>query len=302
MRQAFIAVAMLLTGCATVPTDRHASALHYAERFASNGEYLGAFNFIKSTLATTRPEDAQYRAKAIEFVRANKDVLAAGKDSVTPDSYVFNTEKYGGDRAKSDIAESITALAALLPKEEIEKIRAEIQQMQSKGKALYVSALIYEQLSPKEVTTLKEKYFVRTVSAKEVGQVVDRQVANTGAQGSSAGSQLGTAVGSAVYVDRAFAGNPSDWNYSAKGHVGAQVLGAVIGGALADTSATSAYTAHYAIRHLDGSRSYQVESSSSAFGHSVGSCVSIKNLTLMPQEVCEFDSMAFRSKYLRQQQ
>lgn len=299
MRQVFIAVAMLLTGCATVPTDRHASSLHYAERFASSGEYLGAFNFIKSTLATTRPEDAQYRAKAIEFVRANKDVLAAGKDSATPDSYLFNIEKYGENRAKADITESINALATLLPKEEIEKIRAEIQQIQIKGKALYVSALIYEQLSAKEAATLKEKYFVRVVSAKEAGLIVDRQVANESAQGSTAGSQLGAAVGSATYVDRAFAGNPSNWNYSAKGHVGAQVLGAVIGGALADTSATSAYSVRYAIRHLDGSRSYQLESSSSPFGHSVGTCVSIKNLTLLPQEVCELDSPAFRNRYLR---
>lgn len=67
-----LVVSLMVVGCA-FPSD----PLAYAKHFSSQGDYSGAFNIVKSTLA--QPDNDPYRTQVINYVRSNKDIIAAGK-------------------------------------------------------------------------------------------------------------------------------------------------------------------------------------------------------------------------------
>jgi hypothetical protein len=103
---------------------------------------------------------------------------------------------------------------------------------------------------------LNRRFAVRPIGASEIGNFIDKQTQNVSTPGGNAGSALGAAAGSAAYLDKAFSGNPSNWNYSAKGHLGAQVAGAVIGGVVGNVQPEELYRVRYTIRARDGNIQY----------------------------------------------
>lgn len=288
---------VILFGCATTYTPRGQSTLDYSKHFISKGDYDGTFNFIRDLLRSTDPENATYRQQAIELVRSHPPVIEAGKSPINAEDYMASVESDGVEMTKLVYSQRMEALSAVIAEDEMQPLRKILSEIEGQRQIIYASELLLNQLSLNEIAVLQKKGYIRKVRKAEAGVVVDRQMANESTSGNAAGSALGAAVGSAVYVDRATAGPPSNWNYSAKGHLGAQLLGAMIGGA-GNAQPTTAYRFRYTLRTLDGSMIYQEDISVSSFGHSNGVCLSTKSLRPFPQEVCEFDLASFRAKYL----
>ena len=92
---------------------------------------------------------------------------------------------------------------------------------------LTVPAHVWNSVSKSEQADVKGAFDVRLIPIDAYGVTVDAQTMDQSQPGNVAGSNLGAAVGSAVYVDRAFRG--PNYNYSATANIGAAVLGALIG-------------------------------------------------------------------------
>lgn len=192
----------------------------------------------------------------------------------------------------------MAALSAVLPAEETELINRQFQLKLREAKVLFVNETIFNQLSASEIDALKGRFFVNVIKNRKAGLVIDRQIANKSTAGSTKGSQLGAAIASAAYVDNSFSGVPSNWDYSAMGHLQSKLVGAAIGQMLGDTASSESYQFRYTIRHFDSSISYEDVFSSSSLGHSIGACLFLSKQVLLPQEVCESDPPSFRKKYL----
>ena len=93
---------------------------------------------------------------------------------------------------------------------------------------------------------------------------------------------VGSALGSAAYIDRSF--RPCN-NYSAVSQVGAGLLGALLGAQL-DRRPVSQYHFRYALRRRDGEIVYADSVQQDAFRHPVGICLRIADLSPVPQALC----------------
>lgn len=148
------------------------------------------------------------------------------------------------------------------------------------------AADLYSQLSDAERQRLSSAFSVKLFKDDEVGIVTDRQHHHEATAGSSSGSALGAAVGSAAYVDRSFSGRPSGWNYSASNHLAAQLVGATVGGALLNKEATEQYRFRYAVRTRSGKLIQQDDVSTTSIGQSLGACVEIQAMKPLEDEIC----------------
>jgi outer membrane lipoprotein SlyB len=134
-----------------------------------------------------------------------------------------------------------------------------------------------------ERNAIQQLKVVSVIADDAAGTIIDAQTLNSSDPGTNAGGQLGSAIGSAAYVDNAFKGN--DWNYSAKTHLGASLVGAFLGSAL-DRPPTAAFTTRYAVRTLDGQVKTITQTKDNAFRQSIGVCVTLPDLELTDQSVC----------------
>ena len=119
---------------------------------------------------------------------------------------------------------------------------------------------------------ISERNLVNIIPSNTAGIIIDAQTINESTPGTTAGSQLGAAYGSALYVDRAFRG--PNYNYSATQNVSAALLGAIVGG-MADQRPQARFHTRYTLRTLDGQIRYQDEVKADSFRHSVGICVTL---------------------------
>lgn len=231
-----MALAVCVAGCATTP---HEGRLVYAQNLMNRGEYAGAFVLLKEVLTDNTTKNDEARAKAFTLANPKRSQLVdGGLKQITPENYTALTELYGEERADSEFSDTLYALSLLMPKDEYAALERSVPAIKGKAQIVYVNELVWPRLSASQQTQLEQRYTLRVARVKEVGTILDRQSQNASVSGSSAGSQLGAAVGSAVYIDKAFSGAPAKWNYSATGNLGAQVAGAVIGGAVAVSSDT----------------------------------------------------------------
>lgn len=120
------------------------------------------------------------------------------------------------------------------------------------------------------------------VSPSDYGTVIDNQGIDQSSAGTTGGALVGTALGSAAYIDRAF--RPGN-NYSAVSQVGAGLLGALLGSQL-DRRPVSQYHFRYALRRRDGEIVYRDSVQQDAFRHSVGMCLRIADLQPVSQTLC----------------
>lgn len=120
------------------------------------------------------------------------------------------------------------------------------------------------------------------VSVSEYGTVFDNQGIDRSSAGTTGGAIVGSALGSAAYIDRAFrSGN----NYSSVAQLGAGLLGAVLGAQL-DRRPVSQYHFRYALRRRDGEIVYSDSVQQDAFRHPVGMCLRIADLLPVSQSLC----------------
>lgn len=159
---------------------------------------------------------------------------------------------------------------------------------------LRISSSAWQGLSEAERGKIQERYVIETLPPDSFGLVIDNQGADRSTPGSAAGSNLGEAVASASYIDRAI----DSGDYSAKNHLGMAILGGLLGSAL-DSKPQSQYQIRYAIRLVNGSVIYQDAFSKDPFRHPVGVCVILPSLTVLPeQHICSQTAETLRKAYL----
>ncbi len=120
------------------------------------------------------------------------------------------------------------------------------------------------------------------VAPSDYGTVIDNQGIDQSSVGTTGGAMVGSALGSAAYIDRAF--RPGN-NYSAVTQLGAGLIGAVLGSQL-DHRPVSQYHLRYALRRRDGEIVYSDSIQQDAFRHPVGMCLRIADLQPVSQTLC----------------
>lgn len=274
-------VTSLMAGCTAQVTRM--------EDYANQGNWPSAFESMQYQMSKEMP-DAYSRAR--NLVQDYPKVLQFGYETFAPDKLNKYADHVGEVEWHNIRLKYFCAVATteqcIQAKQNVHEAERNIRPL------IAVLKEFYEQLSPTEIHSLNARNRIKLISRSEVGVVTDRQLQDVSTRGSSAGSQLGAAIGSAAYVDKSFSGSPSNWNYSTSGHLGAQVVGAVVGGVLGNRPAQESYRIQYTIRYRDGHVAYVENLSSSPLGHSIGVCLRTTDLSLLDRSMCDGTIETFR--------
>lgn len=166
----------------------------------------------------------------------------------------------------------------------------------SSAEVLNIPQHIWDGLQTDQRNLIGERFVVNVRDGNSYGIIIDAQSLNESTRGSNAGSQLGAALGSSTYVDNAFSGSPRNWNYSATGHLTAQLAGAMIG-SLANQPAQARFRTRYTIKNGSGGVDYVEEIKSDAFRHTVGLCVALGPIRPIDVDTCSMTREQFLAKY-----
>lgn len=166
------------------------------------------------------------------------------------------------------------------------------------GEPLNIPMQIWESLTPEQQRDIENRYTPYLLPPNSYGSIMDAQSANESRSGTTTGSQLGAAVGSANYVDNAFKG--SNPNYSAKSHLGASIAGAIIG-SIADSAPRPQFRTRYTMKLANGKVEYIEETKPDPFRHSVGLCVALFPIRLIDLDLCTMTKDSFALKYFGQE-
>lgn len=160
--------------------------------------------------------------------------------------------------------------------------------------AIVINEGVWSKLSSPEQKFLKDKGTVEVIPSNEVGIVVQSEKLNKSTLGSNSGSILGEQIGAANYIDKSI----SNGGYSAKGQLGAQLVGAIIGGAF-DTKANSEFRTRYTVKMTSGEIFTSEKSSyKDSFSIANGICVYYPSLEQADPSLCESTLDFIRNKYI----
>jgi hypothetical protein len=159
---------------------------------------------------------------------------------------------------------------------------------------LVVTPTVWAALAQDEKDSIQKRYLVQVPDAESFGVILDTQGVNESTPGTTAGAELGSAVASATYIDKAI----NNQNYSAKSHLGLAILGGLLGSAL-DKPAVQQFHYRYAVKFLSGNVKYFDVVSSDPFRHPAGVCVLLPTVTLASEQgLCTQTLAMFRARYL----
>lgn len=160
---------------------------------------------------------------------------------------------------------------------------------------LRVSSVAWHGLTSDEKIFIQSRYMVEALGAESFGVIIDNQGVDRSTPGTTSGANLGAAIGSAAYVDKAFSGNN---DYSAKSHLATMLISGFLGSAL-DTKPQSQYQFRYAVKLGNGSITYQDQISQDPFRHPVGVCVSVPSMSLLrEQHLCSQSVESLRQAHI----
>lgn len=164
------------------------------------------------------------------------------------------------------------------------------------AEVLTIPQHIWDGLQVQQRAMLGERFVISVREGNGYGVIIDAQSLNESTRGSNAGSQLGAALGSSTYVDNAFSGSPRNWNYSATGHLTAQLAGALIG-SLANQPGQARFRTRYTIKNGNGGVEYVEEIKADAFRHTIGLCVALGPIRPIEVDTCSVTREQFLAKY-----
>jgi hypothetical protein len=157
-----------------------------------------------------------------------------------------------------------------------------------------VTQPVWSALSQDEKDSIQKRYLVEVPEAESFGVILDNQGVNESTPGTTSGAELGSALASATYIDRSI----NHQNYSAKSHLGAAILGGLLGSTL-DKPAVQQFHYRYAVKFLNGNVRYFDVVSADPFRHPAGVCVTVPEVALAPdQSLCAQTLANFRTTYL----
>ncbi len=132
---------------------------------------------------------------------------------------------------------------------------------------------------------------LEVIELEEVGKIVSSQVINRSTPGSNYGSQLGSSIGQAAYIDQAIAGG----SYSAMGQLGFGILGAVLGSSM-NTDSQARFIINYGVQVFDGSvKSIQTYTPDES-ANPIGQCIWAHTLREAPNHLCTDTLVGFLNR------
>lgn len=161
----------------------------------------------------------------------------------------------------------------------------------NKRDVIHIMQNLWDDFSIDEKLSVSSKFQnIEILSSDSVGLINSVQSVDRSTKGTSSGAVLGSAISQAIYIDRAITN--SGGSYSAKTHLGAGVLGAILGSAL-DEKPQQYYIFNYGVRTLDGQIRETRISSKDEFSRPIGQCVSFPDLNIIPASICSEDKIQF---------
>ena len=136
---------------------------------------------------------------------------------------------------------------------------------------LFLVQATYDRLPQEVKDALQDRYEIRPYDAQLVGRIIERQVQNVSSAGSTTGSDVGSSLASAVYVNNAI----SSGGYNMWTDIAVGVLGGVAGSG-ANKAPRERYLIQYTIRNLDGQIKSTTVSKTSPIGLPIGECFDLK--------------------------
>ena len=145
---------------------------------------------------------------------------------------------------------------------------------------LNVSHDVWATLTIAHRNSVTSRYTVEVSEKGRFARIVYVQPVNESTAGTNAGAQLGSALGQAQYIDK------SSWsNYSARGQLGAAILGGLLGSAL-DARPQTVYRLVYTLKSGDGSIRVVERVSGSQIHIAPGLCIDTTVFTPVSDELC----------------
>lgn len=159
---------------------------------------------------------------------------------------------------------------------------------------LKVGSGVWSSLQPIERSTIQTNYVLDVVADESYGTIIDNQGVDKSTPGTTDGARLGGAIASASYVDKSL----DSFDYSAKGHLAAIILGGVIGTAL-DSKPQPKYHFRYTVRLSNGNLAFHDVFSNEPFRHPIGVCVYVPSITIVSeQHLCTQTADTLRQTYI----
>lgn len=269
----------LIQGCASTPPPD-------ARKYAENKQWLHAYGNVIFNLSKNKKEDTE---RMIALTKEYPEIVGYGVEE-----YSFENLK---DSDEQDYIQyrkdNVRYFCVIASEEQCNKAIANIAAAEKiVKKKIIVLKDLYDQLSPKEQQNINSKYKLIFYNSFEIGIVTDRQVRTINTPGSNAGAEIGGAVGTAAYINKA---TPS--NYSMKNDLGSTAVGALVGALLMNKSPTTQYVTTHTIKFRNGEVKTFEDIANKPLGEGIGTCVRSPGITAIDSSFCLMTLADFKVKY-----
>lgn len=156
---------------------------------------------------------------------------------------------------------------------------------------IYINQNLWEDFSKEEQLSISSRFnSIEIIPSESIGIIQSVQSVDRSTRGTNTGAFIGSAVGQAAYIDRAFSNSGN--NYSAMSQLGIGILGAMIGSTL-DKAPQQHYIFNYGVKTLDGQIREVRISSREEFTQPIGQCISLPELTPISSLICSENKFQF---------
>lgn len=288
----------LLAGCASSGNQK--DFIGDARLYYQTGEYEKAYRSVEDGLEAT---DSATRLASYDFIVAHPEVRVAAAQTFEPAALERTFSSFDPTTANSLERVRLSYFARFALDDEVSRAKANIDSAylkansgraavttarQSSGQILLVNEAVFVQLSSDDQEKIRAgQPSMQVVPMQSVGTLVSHQVVDTSRPGTTGGSQLGSAIAQAAYIDQARLGN-----YSAVTQLGAGLVGALVGSSL-DRSPQKGFLINYGIKLMDGSVKAILNRSADGIAAPIGQCVFVDDATEAPPYLCADNLVSF---------
>lgn len=289
---------VLLAGCASSGTQK--DFIGDTRRLYLSGEYDKAYRSLEDGLEAT---DSATRLASYDFLVAHPELRLAAARSFEPVALERTFSSFDPSTARSleqvrlsyfskfalddEVSRATINIDSAYLKANSEKAAVTAARLSS-SETLLVNEAVFVQLSSEDQDKIRAgQPSMQVVPMQAVGTLVSHQIVDMSKPGTTIGTQLGSAIAQAAYIDQARFGN-----YSAVTQIGAGLVGAVIGSSL-DKSAQKGFLINYGIKLMDGSVKAILNRSVDGIAAPIGQCVFVSDATEAPPNLCADNLVSF---------
>lgn len=194
----------------------------------------------------------------------------------------------------ADVWSKVNALCMLVPEEQCKAVQERVGNTVSniKPRAL-VLTVAFEKLKTKEQETMREQYDLEYYENDTTGKITERQVQDISKAGSTAGSEIGSSLASAIYINNAI----PRASYNMWTDIAVGVLGGVAG-AGGNQAPVQQYIINYTVRTLSNQLKSRDVRQGSPIGEPIGACFDLSQGKAIDEGLCSMTADDIRKKYL----